>query len=100
MARDFARSFYSSAAWISCRDSYIAKRRGLCERCLARGLIHPGKIVHHRTYLTPENITNPAVALNHANLELLCQDCHNAEHHARSDQRYVIATDGSVIPRR
>ena len=73
MARDFAKAFYRSAAWVACRDSYIAKRRGLCERCLSRGLFRAGKIVHHKIYLTPENIVIPGIALNHANLELLCQ---------------------------
>ena len=99
MAQNFAKAFYRSAAWITCRDSYIAKRRGLCERCLARGLIRSGKIVHHKVYLTPENISIPGIALNHANLELLCQDCHNAEHNARRGQRYVIDAAGNVRPR-
>lgn len=99
MAKDFAKAFYRSAAWAACRDSYIAKRRGLCERCLANGLIRPGKIVHHKVYLTPENIAIPGIALSHANLELLCQDCHNAEHRARDAFRYRIDAAGNVFPR-
>ena len=99
MAKDFAKAFYRSAAWIACRDSYIAKRHGLCERCLARGLIRAGKIVHHRIYLTPENISIPGIALNHDNLELLCQDCHNAEHHGQQGTRYRIDAAGNVFPR-
>lgn len=99
VARDFAKAFYRSAAWIACRDSYIAKRHGLCERCLARGLIRAGKIVHHKIYLTPENIAIPGIALNHANLELLCQDCHNAEHHGQQGTRYRIDAAGNVFPR-
>ena len=99
MAREFAKAFYHSAAWVACRDSYIAERRGLCERCLARGLIRAGKIVHHKVYLTPENITIPGIALNHANLELLCQDCHNEEHNARMGLRYTIDPAGNVLPK-
>ena len=99
MAKDFAKAFYRSSAWIACRDSYIAKRHGLCERCLARGLIRAGKIVHHKTYLTPENISIPGIALNHDNLELLCQDCHNAEHHGQQGTRYRIDAAGNVFPR-
>ena len=99
MAQDFAKAFYRSQAWTSCRDSYIAKRHGLCERCLSRGLIRAGKIVHHKVYLTPDNISIPGIALNHDNLELLCQDCHNAEHNAKQGQRYVVNLDGSVVPR-
>lgn len=99
MAKDYAKSFYHSAAWTSCRDSYIAKRHGLCERCLARGLIRSGKIVHHKIYLTPENISIPGVALNHSNLELLCQDCHNTEHHGDDATRYRIDAAGNVLPK-
>ena len=99
MAKDFAKSFYRSASWATCRDSYIAKCRGLCERCLSRGLIRAGKIVHHKVYLTPENIAIPGIALNHANLELLCQDCHNAEHHGLNNARYRIDDAGNVFPR-
>ena len=71
----WARWFYKSAAWRRCRDAYYKARFGLCERCGG-----PGKIVHHRIYLTPQNIHDPDVTLNWENLELLCQTCHNAEH--------------------
>lgn len=72
----WARPFYKSRAWQSTRDAYYASQHGLCERCGGAG-----KIVHHKQYLTPENIHDPSVALNWENLELLCQDCHNEEHH-------------------
>src|SRR5690606_33094450 len=47
----WARSFYKSRAWQKCREAYIAYRHGLCERCGAGG-----KVVHHKVYLTPDNI--------------------------------------------
>ena len=100
MAQDFARHFYRSQAWQLCRDSYIRSRQGLCERCLANGLISAGKIVHHRSYLTADNIGNPAISLNPDNLELLCQDCHNAEHNQRTPTRYTVDAAGNVSPRR
>lgn len=75
MAKDFAKAFYKSAAWIKCREAYIASVHGLCERCGA-----PGHIVHHKELLTPNNIDNPYVTLNWDKLEYLCQDCHNKEH--------------------
>lgn len=99
MAREFAKAFYNSREWHACKESYIKARHGLCERCLSKGLYNPGKIVHHKIYLTPDNIRDPRISLNHANLELLCQDCHNVEHTARKGQRYLIAADGSVSPR-
>lgn len=75
----WARAFYKSKAWRDCRDAYFASQHGLCERCGAGG-----KIVHHKIYLTPANINDPAVTLNFENLELLCQECHNLEHHERA----------------
>jgi 5-methylcytosine-specific restriction enzyme A len=78
MAKTWAKKFYASKAWKLCRESYIAKVHGLCERC--EGV---GKILHHTEYLTPENITDPNVSLNHDKLEYLCQDCHNREHHEK-----------------
>ena len=74
--KPWARRFYKSRAWRQCRDAFFTAKHGLCERCGG-----PGKIVHHKVYLTPQNIDNPAVSLNWHNLELLCQDCHTREHH-------------------
>ena len=73
--REFAKHFYHSKAWKDCRASYIMKVHGLCERCAAGG-----KIVHHKVYLSEQNIHDPNITLCHDNLELLCQDCHNREH--------------------
>jgi 5-methylcytosine-specific restriction enzyme A len=70
-----ARRFYKSAAWRKCRDAYFKSKFGLCERCK-----QPGDIVHHKDYIKPENINDPNITLNHDNLELLCQACHNSEH--------------------
>lgn len=96
MAREFAKAFYKSAAWNKCREGYAAYRGYLCERCLAKGKYTPGKIVHHKTYLTPDNITDPDIALNWNNLELVCQECHNAEHEG-VPRRYSIDANGAVV---
>lgn len=50
-----------------------------------RGAANPGKIVHHKVYLTPYNINDPNISLNHNKLEYLCQDCHNNEHHGEGE---------------
>ena len=75
MAKDYAKGFYKGKAWQRCREGYIQSVMGLCERCGAGG-----KIVHHKILLTPQNINDPEVTLNHSLLELLCQDCHTNEH--------------------
>jgi 5-methylcytosine-specific restriction endonuclease McrA len=74
--KPWAESFYKSKAWQQCREAYFICRHGLCERCG-----RPGKIVHHKIYLTPQNINDPDISLNWDNLELVCHDCHNEEHH-------------------
>lgn len=79
MAREFAKSFYASTAWKKCRKQYIASVGGLCERCLARGVVKPGYILHHKIKLEPWNIDDQSVTLNPANLEYVCLDCHNAD---------------------
>ncbi|MGM7635647.1 HNH endonuclease [Bacillus sp. Hm123] len=70
-----AKKFYKSKAWRKCRDAYFVFQHGLCERCP-----QPGLIVHHKVYIDAQNINDPSVTLNHENLELLCQTCHNREH--------------------
>ncbi|MCI1593228.1 HNH endonuclease [Heyndrickxia oleronia] len=86
--KPFAKKFYKTTAWKKCRSSYFAYRHGLCERCS-----EPGKIVHHKQYLTPDNINDPEITLSFNNLELLCQDCHNKEHHAI----YGVIADGLMF---
>jgi len=88
--------FYQSRAWRKCRAAYIAEHGGLCERCLARGLIVPGTEVHHRIRLTPDTLDDPAIALNHDNLELLCKDCHLSEHERPTNRRYRVNERGEV----
>lgn len=77
MAKPWAKQFYHSKRWLSCRASYIAERinidGGMCERC---GSV-PGYIVDHKEELTPDNINNPEISLNHKNFQYLCLDCHN-----------------------
>lgn len=75
MSKAFARAFYNSTAWKECREAYKHKAAYLCERCGAAGVI-----VHHKNYITPENITDPSILLNFDNLELLCRACHDKEH--------------------
>lgn len=98
MAREFAKSFYSSKRWQDCRNGYARSVGYLCENCLRRGIYKPGDIVHHRIEIDPININYPEVALNWDNLELLCRDCHAEAHDKRKrDRRYIIDGDGKII---
>ena len=94
----WAKSFYFSPAWRSCRAAYIKSVGGLCERCLARGVYRSGEIVHHKIHLTPENMNDPNIALNWDNLEAVCR-LHHAELHEgqnRKPRRYTVDLFGRV----
>lgn len=86
-------NFYKTHAWMDCARAYRQSVGGLCERCLARGLIVPAAEVHHKKKLTPENLSNPEIALNWENLEALCKDCHLKEH---SRRRWRVDPTGHV----
>jgi 5-methylcytosine-specific restriction enzyme A len=95
MAKDYAKRFYNSKAWKECRAGYINHVHGLCERCSS-----PGKIVHHKEYITPENINDPLITLNWSNLEYVCQDCHNREHmelYSPVREGLFFDSDGNLI---
>jgi len=92
------KAFYHSAAWQKCRREYIKSVGGLCERCLKKGVVRPGRIVHHKEYINTENIEDPSILLCFDNLEYLCQECHNAEHFD-NNRRYFIDEFGRVIAR-
>ena len=48
----------------------------MCQRCHEQ----LGYIVHHKIYLTPQNIDDPEISLNFVYLEYVCKDCHDEEH--------------------
>lgn len=97
--KSWAEKFYNSDAWRTTREAFLSSKDFLCERCSTKDNPVAAKIAHHREYLTPENIGNPAVTLAWANLEALCQDCHNKEHHGdKTPQRYYFDERGRVIP--
>lgn len=104
MAKEYAKDFYNSQAWKKTRKAYYVYRRGQCERCAAefeagkRSLedINAGYIVHHKEYITPDNLHDPRVALSFDNLELLCEEHHNKEHKSKT-KRYSFDANGRVI---
>ena len=116
MAKPFARKFYSSKAWQTCRNEYAQRRAYLCENCLKKGIYKPGVIVHHLIELDPVNIEIPEIALNFDNLELLCRDCHAEAHELsggrwaevnrrkkeakKSSERFIIDANGRVTARK
>ena len=75
--------FYTTRAWRKSRESFLKEKGGLCEICLSKGLIEPAVHVHHRVPITPENLSNPLITLDHGNLMALCEECHQAQHRTK-----------------
>lgn len=86
MSKPYARAFYNSTSWKRVRENYMRSQDMICERCGS-----PAEVVHHRTYITPDNINDPSITLSADNLEALCRECHLNEHYAgavREDVRF------------
>ena len=98
MAKAFAKQFYSSKAWQSCRNEYVKRVHHLCENCLRQGIYKPGEIVHHMIHIDPITINKPEIALNFDNLELLCRECHNKRHpREKNKKRFFFGDNGKVF---
>lgn len=97
--KEWAKEFYKGPGWKHTRNAYMKAHRGLCEICLSKGLIVPAEIVHHKIWLTPENINNPNVSLNWDNLQCVCRECHSKIHesHNKKNLRYRVDECGRVI---
>ena len=68
---------------------------GLCEECHE----HLGYIVHHRIALTPDNINDATVTLNHSNLEYVCKYCHDRfENHFINQKETLCRFDSNGMP--
>ena len=70
----------------------MASQRYVFERCG-----RPARIVHHRRYITPQNIHDPSVTLDWANLEALCQECHNKEHSPTEHSTAIFDSSGEMV---
>ena len=89
-------NFYRTKAWKRCKQAYLTKVNYLCELCQREGLITPAEAVHHIKPITPDNMTDPNITLNHNNLMAVCRKHHDQLHH-RKDQRYSFDHFGNLI---
>lgn len=85
MAREFAKDFYNNSRWRRNAKAFAESKHWLCERCRSR-CDDRRYIVHHRIHLNEKNIKDDYIAYGWGNLELLCIDCHNREHHSYEEE--------------
>lgn len=110
MSNGIRKDFYQSKAWKEVRRNIWIKQNLLCNRCYkpvyVDGLspyIPKEKrrtgIVHHKIYLTEANVTDDKIALDENNLEGICKDCHEKEHHQEQVTRsgYEFDELGNLI---
>lgn len=80
------QTFYASGKWRMFRLNLILERSkehsGVkCEKC-GKLIVNPIDIhAHHKKELTPENVNDYSISLDPNNIELICHDCHDKEHH-------------------
>ena len=95
--------FYATQAWKDTRRNYKQSVGGLCERCLAKGIIEPAEIIHHKIPLTVDNVSDVNISLGWNNLQALCRKCHAEVHDEmyaeRTGRRYKIDENGKVVVR-
>lgn len=86
------KDFYNSKVWKNVKKSVWLKQNLLCNRCYKPVYVDgisawiPKEqrrtgIVHHKQYLDEINVYDDNIAINEDNLEGICKDCHEKEHH-------------------
>lgn len=83
------KEFYQTKEWKAVRKVILIKQGGLCARCKKRPAYH----VHHKIHLTDLNYKDPMISLHEDNLEGLCKECHNDEHHPSGSIRRDVSFD-------
>ena len=110
MSYGIRKDFYNSKAWKQVKNNVWLKQHLLCNRChkpvYVDGLCDylPKEkrrigIVHHKIYLNNENVLDDAIALDENNLEGICKECHELEHHQDQVTRseYVFDEQGNLV---
>lgn len=81
MPQPWAKKFYKSKEWRALRERLIAESNFLCSECGESYLKNSAQLIgHHIKELTPTNIQDANIALNPANIKIICRRCHDKEH--------------------
>ncbi len=79
------QQFYKSKKWLDFRKVIVAQRTDAdgyvhCADC-GKPIVKPyDLIIHHKQELSEANVNDATIALNPANVEIVCFRCHNKEH--------------------
>lgn len=110
MSYGIRKDFYNSKAWKTVRKNIWLKQNLLCSRChkpvyvdgISEWLPKEKRrigIVHHKIYLDNTNVYDMNITLNENNLEGVCKECHEQEHHqdvaVRKD--FMFDDNGNLI---
>lgn len=100
MPQPWAKKFYNSKEWRALRERLIVEAHFLCAECGENYLKDSAQLVgHHITELTPANIQDVNIALNPANIKIICRRCHDKQHRrfecANERKRNVYIVYGS-----
>lgn len=97
MPLDPIHAFYCRKDYLTLAQACKVRSGGICAKC--------GKVFdidelrpHHKIEITLENLDDPNITLNPDNIEVLCADCHNTEHHRFGHsvgQKHVYLVYGS-----
>lgn len=110
MSYGLRKEFYNSKLWKNVKKSIWLKQNLLCNRC-HRPVYVDGiseytpkenrrtGIVHHKIYLDNSNVYNDEITINEDNLEGLCKECHEKEHHQDVSVRrgYEFDEYGNIV---
>lgn len=81
MAQLWAKKFYNSKEWRTLRARLVVEANFRCAHCGEDYLKNSSLLVgHHMKELTPANVHDASIALNPANIEIICRRCHDKEH--------------------
>lgn len=68
--------YYGSAAWKKLRKMAMAEHGGLCQLCLADGVVRAAEVVHHLDELRKQ----ASLGASLDRLQPLCRECHERIH--------------------
>lgn len=112
MSYGVRKKFYQSDTWKMVKNNVWLKQSLLCARCnkpvyvdgISKWLPKEKRrrgIVHHKIHLDDNNVFDLNIALDSSNLEGLCKECHELEHHQDTVTRKDLMFDenGNLIKR-